>query len=257
MTTQIQNNNNLIKSKARIQKHGEVFTPAWVVNDMLNMLPEEVWEAGKTFLEPACGEGAFLIEILKRKLEKINTENQTEWEWLAAIATSSIYGIEILEDNTTNCRKNVLQVFNKFYDEKFINTYRPLETRLNEWCKYFPNLEKQFADFAKADEGTFFRDFAIHYFLENERCKKRLQENTFANLPYFSKEFFENTKIQDVKDAIVDIKDSYLKNNGKYQFYKVNTRLPETHTYSRIENYEPRPNQQETINQFKTALQKE
>ena len=121
MTTQI-HNNNLIKSKARIQKHGEVFTPAWVVNDMLNLLPEEVWEVGKTFLEPACGEGAFLIEILKRKLEIINTENQTEWEWLAAIATSSIYGIEILEDNIANCRKNVLQVFSKFYNERFPET---------------------------------------------------------------------------------------------------------------------------------------
>jgi len=123
MITQIQNkNSNLIKSKARIQKHGEVFTPAWVVNDMLNLLPEEVWNVGKTFLEPACGEGAFLIEILKRKLEKINTENQTEWEWMAIIATSSIYGIEILEDNITNCRKNVLQVFSKFYNAKFPET---------------------------------------------------------------------------------------------------------------------------------------
>jgi hypothetical protein len=121
MTTQI-HNNNLIKSKARIQKHGEVFTPAWVVNDMLNLLPEEVWEVGKTFLEPACGEGAFLIEIIKRKLEIIYTENQTEWEWLAAIATSSIYGIEILEDNIANCRKNVLQVFSKFYNAKFPKT---------------------------------------------------------------------------------------------------------------------------------------
>jgi len=136
------------------------------------------------------------------------------------------------------------------------DTYRPLETRLNEWRKYFPNLEKQFADLAKTDKETFFRDFAIHYFLENEKYKKRLQENTFTNLPYFSKEFFENTDVQDVKDAIIDIKDNYSKNNGKYQFYKVDTRLPETYTYSRIENYEPRPNQQETINKFKTALEK-
>jgi len=65
-----------VKSKERVQKHGEVFTPQWVVNDMLDLLPADVWEPGKTFLEPACGEGAFLVEIYKRKLQKIPTTTQ-------------------------------------------------------------------------------------------------------------------------------------------------------------------------------------
>jgi len=114
--------NKQVKSKERVQKHGEVFTPAWVVNDMLDLLPTEVWEATKTFLEPACGEGAFLVEIYKRKLQHINANTQDQWEWQAAIATSSIYGIELLEDNAKQCRLNLAQIFNDFYHNNFPDT---------------------------------------------------------------------------------------------------------------------------------------
>jgi hypothetical protein len=113
---------NLTKSKERVQKHGEVFTPAWVVNDMLDMLPEDVWDIGKTFLEPACGEGAFLIEVYKRKLEIINTDIQEDWEWQAAIATSSLYGVELLEDNAEKCKINLVNLFATFYNQKFPET---------------------------------------------------------------------------------------------------------------------------------------
>ncbi|MCL2738976.1 MAG: SAM-dependent methyltransferase [Bacteroidales bacterium] len=111
-----------VKSKERVQKHGEVFTPAWVVNDMLDLLPAEVWEASKTFLEPACGEGAFLVEIYRRKLQHIHASTQDQWEWQAAIATSSIYGIELLADNAKQCRLNLTQIFNDFYHNNFPNT---------------------------------------------------------------------------------------------------------------------------------------
>jgi hypothetical protein len=111
--------NSQVKSKERVQKHGEVFTPLWVVNDMLNLFPADVWQSGKTFLEPACGEGAFLIEIFKRKLEKIKVETQNEWEWQAAIAASLIYGIELLEDNAEQCTLNLIRMFTKIYDKKF------------------------------------------------------------------------------------------------------------------------------------------
>ena len=104
-----------VKSKERVQKHGEVFTPQWVVNDMLDLLPADVWSPNTTFLEPACGEGAFLKEIYKRKLQNIKVETQSEWEWQAAIATSSIYGIELLEDNAKQCMQNLMQIFSDFY----------------------------------------------------------------------------------------------------------------------------------------------
>ncbi len=137
------------------------------------------------------------------------------------------------------------------------DTYRPIETRLNEWRKYFPNLEKQFTEIAKVDEETFYRDFAIHYFLENELKKERLDKKTIKNLPYFSNEFFKNATNKDIKDAIKDIKNNHDKNNHKYQYYKFDaSRIPITHTYARTENYNPRPNQQETIDKFNIALKK-
>ena len=122
MSNKNQNNKKLTKSKERVQKHGEVFTPAWIVNDMLAMFPDEVWELGKTFLEPACGEGAFLTEIYTRKLRKINTDIQDEWEWEAAIETSAIYGVELLQDNTEQCIINLMKIFLNFYKEKFPDT---------------------------------------------------------------------------------------------------------------------------------------
>jgi hypothetical protein len=137
------------------------------------------------------------------------------------------------------------------------DTYRPLETRLNEWRKYFPNLEKQFADVAKADDETFFRDLSIHDFLVNERKRKRLHPDTFKNLPYYSKEFFENAKAQDIEDAISDIKSSHRANNAKYKLYKFDiSRIPLTHIYARTDCYDPRPNQKVTIDNFRLALDK-
>lgn len=119
MNNLVKNTTKLTKSKERVQKHGEVYTPTWVVDDMLNLLPKEIWNINKTFLEPACGEGAFLVEIYKRKLENIKVKIQQEWEWQATIATSSIYGIELLEDNAEQCAMNLIRVFTKFYDNIF------------------------------------------------------------------------------------------------------------------------------------------
>ncbi len=130
------------------------------------------------------------------------------------------------------------------------DTYRPLETRLNEWRKSFRDLVKQFADVATTDNETFFRDYSVHQFLTTELGRKRLMPDDFPGRPY-SQEFFKHTSVQDVKDAIADIRESYLKNDGKYQFYKEG--LPEEHVYVRNETYEPRPNQQETIRKFRIA----
>lgn len=112
----------LTKSKERVRKHGEVFTPAWVVNDMLDMLPDDVWKVEKTFLEPACGEGAFLIEIFRRKLTRLKDLEQKEWEWQAAIAAGSMYGIELLADNTAQCRVNLMNIFMDFYVKLYPET---------------------------------------------------------------------------------------------------------------------------------------
>lgn len=135
------------------------------------------------------------------------------------------------------------------------DTYRPVEQRLNEWRRYFPNLEKQFAVVAKVDDNTYFRDFAIHRFLENDLHRHRLKPSTFPNLPYYSNEFFEGVTHSDIHCALSDISDSFHNNLPKYQFYKIDkSRIPLTYQYRRTETFEPRPNQQDTIDRFKEAV---
>ena len=135
------------------------------------------------------------------------------------------------------------------------DTYRSIEIRLNEWRKYFPNLEKKFENVAKVDNDTFFRDYAVHYFLENDLKRNRLERGTLENIPYYSNEFFKNATIKDLQDAIDDIKNGHKNIDFKYQYYRFDeSHIPITHTYSRTEEYKPRPNQQETIQKFQEAI---
>lgn len=99
----------LIKSKERVKKYGEVFTPVWLVNDMLDLLPEDMFEIDKTFLEPACGEGVFILEILKRKFK--NCKKRSDY----AVALSSVYGLELLADNVEICIQNVINLCKEYF----------------------------------------------------------------------------------------------------------------------------------------------
>ncbi len=137
------------------------------------------------------------------------------------------------------------------------DTYRPVETRLNEWRMFFPKLEKKFQEIAKVDEETFFRDFAVHKYLENEIHKQRLLPDSFKSIPYYSNEFFKDITVDDLNDAITHIKVAHKNNDLKYQFYRFeDSHIPIIHTYKRTEEYKPRPNQQETIDRFNSAIKK-
>ena len=137
------------------------------------------------------------------------------------------------------------------------DTYRPIEMRLNEWRKHFPNLEKKFEDVAKVDDETFFRDYAVHFFLENELNRSRLKPNALKGIPYYSNEFFENATVADLQEAIEDIKSGHQNNESKYQYYRFDeSHIPITHTYARSENYPLRPNQEETVKRFREAINK-
>jgi len=106
----------LIKSKKRVADHGEVFTPSWLVDAMLD-LTEEADRVESRFLEPACGNGNFLIRILQRKLATVELKRRKanhDVEHFVLIAIMSIYGIELLEDNIIECRKRLLRVFADF-----------------------------------------------------------------------------------------------------------------------------------------------
>lgn len=133
------------------------------------------------------------------------------------------------------------------------DTYRPVSVRLKEWEVHYPNLEKKFEGEAKID-GVYFRDFSVHQFLETEKHKTRLQLKDTPTGIYYSKEFFKEATANDVEDAITDIKNDYQNKTQKYQFYGLETLRPEETVFPRIETYPMRPNQEKTVNAFKTAI---
>ena len=103
-----ENTKSQIKSRQRVAQHGEVFTNPREVNAMLDLVRDESFRLDSRFLEPACGDGNFLIEILRRKLSLLkDIKSPTEWEFKSLIAVGSCYGIELLEDNAEACRERL------------------------------------------------------------------------------------------------------------------------------------------------------
>ena len=147
---------------------------------------------------------------------------------------------------TTNTVPNYLKVG---------DTCRPVNIRLDEWRDIFPNLlhVEDWEWIAKTKNGKYFRDFAVHYYLEEVKKFHRLQRDDIPGLPYYSKEFFENASPQDIDEAILDIEHcAAIADSVRYQFYS-EERLPiETH-YERVESYPLRPNQEEAVNAFVRA----
>lgn len=103
-----ENTKSQIKSRQRVAQHGEVFTNPREVNAMLDLVRDESFRLDSRFLEPACGDGNFLIEILRRKLSLLSSvKSSTEWEFKSLIAVGACYGIELLEDNAAACRERL------------------------------------------------------------------------------------------------------------------------------------------------------
>jgi len=111
-----------VKSKQRVTDYGEVLTPQHIVNAMLDLVKQETERIDSRFLEPACGTGNFLVEVLNRKLRVVESryaKSQVEYERYAILAVSSIYGIDILEDNAEECRQRLFAVFDEAYTRLF------------------------------------------------------------------------------------------------------------------------------------------
>lgn len=107
-------NMNLIKSKRRVADHGEVFTPQWLVENMLDLVKGETERIDSRFLESACGSGNFLVPVLQRKLAAVEAKfgkSDFERRHYALLAVMCTYGIELLTDNIAECRANMLEVF--------------------------------------------------------------------------------------------------------------------------------------------------
>jgi SAM-dependent methyltransferase len=111
-----------VKSKKRVADHGEVYTSPREVNAMLDLVKQETERIESRFLEPACGNGNFLIEILARKLAKVASrygKSSLEYERYAISAIASLYGIDIQEDNVLECRNRLCNYFTTQYIDHF------------------------------------------------------------------------------------------------------------------------------------------
>lgn len=105
---------NSIRSKQRVADHGEVFTPPWLVEAMLDLVKNETERIDSRFLEPACGSGNFLVPVLRRKLASVELKygkSDFARRHYALLALMCIYGIELLADNIAECRANMLEIF--------------------------------------------------------------------------------------------------------------------------------------------------
>ena len=108
---------SLVKSKKRVADHGEVFTPKWLVEAMLDLVKDESERIDSRFLEPACGDGNFLVQILKRKLATVEDKygkSEFERRHFALLALMCLYAIELLSDNIADCRANLLGIFSEY-----------------------------------------------------------------------------------------------------------------------------------------------
>ena len=111
-----------VKSKQRVLDHGEVFTNEREVNAMLDLVKHETERIDSRFLEPACGSGNFLVEILSRKLKIVEQrykKSQSDFEKYSILAISSIYGVDLLEDNILECKDRLYEIFNTQYTKLY------------------------------------------------------------------------------------------------------------------------------------------
>ncbi len=120
----------IIKSKKRVRDHGEVFTPDFIVDDMLDLVKNETENIESRFLEPACGNGNFLIKILERKLrvvKRVYSKSQFDYERNVIVSVGSIYGVELLEDNVLLAQDRLYEFllgeYQKNYKSKINNDF--------------------------------------------------------------------------------------------------------------------------------------
>ena len=120
----------LVRSRERVTNHGEVYTPEHLVNAMLDLVKNETQRIDSRFLEPACGHGNFLVEILRRKLDAVTERYkriQYDYEAQSILAVSSIYGIDLLRDNVEEARNRLFDI----YKERYFAIYK---NRIKEDC---------------------------------------------------------------------------------------------------------------------------
>jgi hypothetical protein len=182
-----------VKSKQRVADHGEVFTPDWLVENMLDLVKNEADRIDSRFLEPACGNGNFLTQVLKRKLAAVEVKygrSEFDRRHFALLGLMCIYGIEILEDNVDECRSILLDIFCDYLAlraEDDLSRAANLVISLNIVCGNALSMKTKgeepicFAEWGYLGKGKFQRrDF--RYDLLTGASAYSAEDSLFANL---------------------------------------------------------------------------
>ena len=197
----MKNKEKQIKEKSRVSNFGEVLTSKREVLDMLNLVNTETLRLDSRFLEPACGDGNFLTEVLNFKLdilEKNYSKNQYEFEKFSIQIFTSIYGIDILEDNIISARERLFNQYFDLYNKKFKSN---INQKLLDCLKYILNLNLVHADAlslkkVKNDKFIIFSEWS----LVNDKIKRRDFE--FKNLIDYAP-FEKGTLFSDLGDEVI------------------------------------------------------
>ena len=197
----MKNKEKQIKDKSRVSNFGEVLTSKREVLDMLNLVNTETLRLDSRFLEPACGDGNFLTEVLNFKLdilEKNYSKNQYEFEKFSIQIFTSIYGIDILEDNIISARERLFNQYLDLYNKKFKSN---INRKLLDCIKYILKLNLVHADAlslkkVKNDKFIIFSEWS----LVNDKIKRRDFE--FKNLIDYAP-FEKGTLFSDLGDEII------------------------------------------------------
>ena len=197
----MKNKEKQIKDKSRVSNFGEVLTSKREVLDMLNLVNTETLRLDSRFLEPACGDGNFLTEVLNFKLDilkKNYSKNQYEFEKFSIQIFTSIYGIDILEDNIISARERLFNQYFDLYNKKFKSN---INQKLLDCIKYILKLNLVHADAlslkkVKNDKFIIFSEWS----LVNDKIKRRDFE--FKNLIDYAP-FEKGTLFSDLGDEII------------------------------------------------------
>ena len=197
----MKNKEKQIKEKSRVSNFGEVLTSKREVLDMLNLVNTETLRLDSRFLEPACGDGNFLTEVLNFKLdilEKNYSKNQYEFEKFSIQIFTSIYGIDILEDNIISARERLFNQYFDLYNKKFKSN---INEKLLDCIKYILKLNLVHADAlslkkVKNDKFIIFSEWS----LVNDKIKRRDFE--FKNLIDYAP-FEKGTLFSDLGDEVI------------------------------------------------------
>lgn len=182
-----------VRSKQRVADHGEVFTPPWMVEAMLDLVRDETERIDARFLEPACGSGNFLVKILRRKLAAVELKygrSDFERRHYALLALMCIYGIELLADNIAECRANLLEILCEYLAlDEADDLYRAAAHVLTQNLVHGDALAMQthagqpitFAEWGYVGKGRFQRrDFRLQVLTESAAFSA--EDSLFAHL---------------------------------------------------------------------------